>query len=463
MYLPGAYLREVAANVRREVAMMFRIHLTSLGIIAIAASTLAACGSDTASSAADASGTPGVQVYASQKARLTAASVPASEVQAAAAANNAFGFEMYKAVTATSTSGNVLFSPYSAEIALAMTAQGAKGDTLAQMGKTLGFSLPDAKMHPAFGALDLALMSRGQGASGKDGQPFRLKIANSTWGQDGYAFVPAFLDGLKVNYGAALNAVDFITASETARLAINSWVLAATEQKIKDLIPKGGVDAQTRLVLVNAIYFNAAWSKQFDAKLTLTGTFHAPVKDVTVPLMHQTAEHPYNSGSDWEAVDLRYDGGQMAMLLVLPKPGKLAAVEASLDTKQLDSIVAKLATTNVNLTMPRWKIDWASSLESSLGSLGMSDAFDPSKADFSGIGGTKGELYISGVLQKTFAAVDEKGTEAAAATAVIVGTTSAPPPPIEVALDRPFLYFIRDVSTGTVLFIGRVADPSLAN
>lgn len=403
----------------------------------------------------------GIEVFESKKARLNAASVAPADLQAAALANNTFGMAMYQAVQGTAPSGNVLFSPYSAELALAMTAQGAKGDTATQMAKALAFALPDAQMHPAFGALDLALMSRGQGALGKDGQPFRLKIANSTWGQQGFPFVAAFLDGLKVNYGAPMYAVNFTKDAEAARVLINNWVLDATEQKIKELIPKGAVDDLTRLVLVNAIYFNAAWEQQFDVKNTKDGVFHAQAKDVTVPLMSQTGQFGYASGGDWQALDLRYDGGEVSMVVLLPQSGKLAQVEASLSGAQLSQLFGQLAPTQVHVTMPKWQIDWSAGLVKALAGLGMTDAFDPGKADFSGIGGAKGELYVTAVLQKTFAAVDEKGTEAAAATAVIVGTTSVPPPPVEFLADRPFLYFIRDVATGAVLFVGRVADPSV--
>lgn len=441
-------------------SFVLRLWTRNALLCASSAALLAACGTD-ATPAADAQATPnGVQVFESKKARLSAASVAPADVKAAADANNAFGLAMYKAVQSKSATGNALFSPYSAEVALAMTAQGAQGDTLAQMSKALAFGLPAAQMHPAFGALDLALMSRGQGAQGKDGQPFRLRIANSNWGQKGFDFKAPFLDGLKVNYGAGLNAVDFVQDAEGARLLINDWVLDATEQKIKDLIPKGAVDALTRLVLVNAIYFNAAWEKQFPLANTKDGVFHAAAKDVIVPLMSQTALFGYATGTDWQALDLRYDGGEVSMVLLLPAAGKLAQVEAALTAEQLSALFGQFSATNIHLTLPKWQIDWDSPLSQALQGLGMVDAFSPAKADLSGIGGSKGELFITSVLQKTFAAVDEKGTEAAAATAVIVGTTSVPPPPLDVSLDRPFLYLIRDVPTGAVLFIGRVADPS---
>ncbi len=423
---------------------------------------LSACSSNGTSAADGGSSSAAVQVFASQKARLSAASVPAADVLAAAQANNQFGLTAYQALKDLQPSGNALFSPYSAEVALAMTAQGAKGETLAQMQQTLAFSLPAAQMHPAFGALDLALMSRGSGAAGKDGQPFRLKIANSTWGQKGFPFVEAFLDGLKVNYGAGMNAVDFEQDAEAARLAINSWVLAATEKKIKDLIPKGAVDNLTRLVLVNAIYFNAAWEKPFNPQATLPGPFTTPAgKSVSVPRMVQTAMFGYASSADWQALELRYDGGEIAMLIVLPGAGKLVAVENTLSAAQLKAIVAQLTPSNIRVTLPKWQLDWSAPLVKVLQGLGMTAAFSPTQADLSGIGGSKGELFITAVLQKTFIGVDERGTEAAAATAVIVGTTSAPPPPIDFTADRPFIYVIRDVATEAVLFVGRVGDPSV--
>lgn len=403
-----------------------------------------------------------MQVLHSSKARLDGASIPAGDVNAAAASNNAFGLALFQEIKDAGPSGNVMFSPYSATLALAMTELGARGDTALQLSRSLAFTLADARAHPALGALDLALTSRGKNAQGKDGQPFRLRIANSTWGQKAFPFTDAFLDALAENYGAGVNAVDFLQDAEGARLLINQWVLDATEQKIKDLVPSGAVGPLTRLVLIDAIYFNAAWRKQFDARDTEDGAFHvAARKDVTVPMMTQTDFLGYAAGSAWQAVELRYDGDEIGLLVLLPAEGKLAEVEASLAGETLSAIVGQLASTNVRLTMPRWRLEWSSSLVEGLKALGAHDAFDPARADLTGIGGAKGELYVSEVLQKTFVAVDERGTEAAAATSVIVGTTSVPPSPVEVRLDRPFLYFIRDVATGAVIFMGRVADPSV--
>jgi serpin B len=168
----------------------------------------------------------------------------------------------------------------------------------------------------------------------------------------------------------------------------------------------------------------------------------------------------YASAADWQALELRYDGGEIAMLIVLPAAGKLVAVENAFSAAQLKAIVAQLTPTNIHVTLPKWQLDWSAPLGKVLQDMGMTAAFSPAQADLSGIGGSKGELYITAVLQKTFIGVDERGTEAAAATAVIVGTTSAPPPPIDFTADRPFIYVIRDVATEAVLFVGRVGDPS---
>ncbi|MBI5607286.1 MAG: serpin family protein [Deltaproteobacteria bacterium] len=443
--------------------MLQAFRLPWLLVLVGAGLALAGCSDSATPSGSTSTTTAGVQVYSSQKARLTAASVPNSDVQAAAGWSNSLGASLYGALKDAAPSGNLMFSPYSAEIALAMTAQGAKGATATQMNKVLGFTLPEAQVHPALGALDLALTSRGATAKGKDDQPFRLKIANSTWGQKGYSFAQAFLDGCKVNYGANLNGVDFVKDAEAARLLINQWVLEATEKKIKDLIPKGAVDSLTRLVLVNAIYFNAAWMYPFAATATKDGPFTTLAgTTVTVPRMYQQETFAYQAEALWQSVALPYDGQELEMVVVLPAAGKLADVEALIASGGFAQFGAKATSVPVKLTLPRWKLDWSASLAKTLQTLGMTDAFDPAKADLSGIGGTKGELLITDVLQKTFVAVDEKGTEAAAATAVIVGTTGMPLNPVELVVDRPFLWLIRDVATGAVLFVGRVADPSQA-
>ena len=330
------------------------------------------------------------------------------------------------------------------------------------MAETLHFALPDATLHAAFNYLDLELAKRAQAELDPDqtGDPFRLNVANALWGQDGYHFESTFLDLLAVNYGAGLRLVDYERAPEPARQTINAWVSDQTEQKIPELIPEGLVDSSTRLVLTNAIYFNASWDLPFDEELTHPGTFHADVGDVTVDMMVEQDNYRYAAGDGYQTIALPYVGDELDMVLVVPEAGKFAEVEGSLADGALDSMLAELQAAEVQLTVPKWSFRSEVLLKDQLSALGMAEAFSTS-ADFSGMTGTRA-LCIADVVHEAFVDVDEEGTEAAAATAVIMWETSVPEPiePIELTVDRPFLFLIRDLPTETVLFLGRVTDPS---
>jgi len=329
------------------------------------------------------------------------------------------------------------------------------------MAATLQFLLEQERLHPAFNWLDAELASRGEGAQGKDGKGFRLNIVNAIWGQKDYEFLPAFLDVLAENYGAGLRILDFITETEKSRVTINDWVSNQTEERIEDLILQGAIDALTRLVLTNAIYFNAAWDHPFDEKMTANGPFYLLGSgQVIVPMMKQTESFGYTDGEGYQAVELQYDGNELSMVILLPASGNFEAFEKTLEAQQVDAIIDDLQNTQVTLTMPQFEFESQFSLKDTLAEMGMRDAFSPDDADFSGMAGNP-ELFISDVVHKAFVAVDEAGTEAAAATAVIVGTTSVPEHPVEVTIDRPFIFLIRDIETGAILFVGRVLNPGV--
>jgi serpin B len=400
------------------------------------------------------------EVLESDKERITSPNVTQSEQALLVEGNSAFAFELYRALKGKGD--NIFYSPYSISLALAMTYAGANGETAQQMADTLQFMLEQERLHPAFNWLDAELAKRGQGAQGKDGKGFRLNIANAIWGQKDYEFLPAFLDVLAENYGAGLRILDFRTETEKSRVAINDWVSDQTEERITDLIPPGAITELTRLVLTNAIYFNAAWENPFDKKMTANGPFYLlDGGQVTVPMMKQTESFGYAEGEGYQAVELPYDGNELSMVILLPASGNFQAFGKGLQAQQVDAIIKDLQNTRVTLTMPQFKFESQFSLKDTLAEMGMPDAFSPDDADFSGMTGNP-ELFISDVVHKAFVAVDEDGTEAAAATAVIVGTTSAPTePPVAVTLDRPFIFLIRDIQTGAILFIGRVLNPAL--
>ena len=389
--------------------------------------------------------------------RVLSPVVPASEGEELVAGSNEFAFDLYRALA--TEDGNLFYSPYSISLALAMTYAGARGETEQEMADTLHFTLPQDRLHPAFNGLDLELASRGQGAEGTDEEGFRLNIANAIWGQEGYSFLERFLDTLAENYGAGLRIVDFEREAEKARVTINDWVADETEGKIRDLIPPGVIDDLTRLVLTNAIYFNAAWLSPFQEPNTEDGPFHTlDGREVQVPMMSQLASFGYAEGEGYQAVELPYDGEALSMVVLLPDAGEFEAFEGRLNADLFSSLAEDLTRRQVVLTMPRFKYESTFSLSDALKELGMPTAFTEF-ADFSGMNG-EGGLYIQDVLHKAFVSVDEKGTEAAAATAVVVGTTSAPSPDVELTIDRPFVFLIRDIQTGAVLFAGRVLDPT---
>jgi len=396
------------------------------------------------------------EVLKSDKERITSPDVNPSEQALLVEGNTAFAFELYQALK--EKEGNLFYSPYSISLALAMTYAGARNETAEQMADTLQFMLEQDRLHPAFNWLDAELATRGEGAEGQDGEGFRLNIVNAIWGQKDYTFLSTFLDVLAENYGAGLRILDFITETEASRLAINQWVSDQTEGRIEDLIPQGAIDALTRLVLTNAIYFNAAWEYPFDEDITADGPFYLlDGGQVSVPMMKQTEAFGYTEGEGYQAVELQYDGNELSMVILLPEAGQFQAFEEGLQPQQVCDIISGLQPTLVALTMPKFEFDSEFSLKDTLAEMGMPIAFS-GEADFSGMTGAP-DLCISEVLHKAFVSVDEAGTEAAAATAV-VGETGMPGQPVEVTIDRPFIFLIRDIETGAILFVGRVLNPA---
>ena len=404
-------------------------------------------------------------VVVSNLVRISNPNVPQSDQDELSAGNRAFSADLYQKLR--SQNGNLFFSPYSISLALAMTYGGAQGETASQMATAMHFTLPSDKLHPAFNALDQYLETLGQTGSNQQptqttlsGQNFQLNIANSIWGQKGFDFLPAYLDLLSQNYGAGLRLVDFNTAPEPARQTINNWVSQQTKDKINDLFPQGTIDTNTRLVLANAIYFKASWFSPFEETSTQNGVFHLQDgTQVNVPMMASghTASY-YEKGDGFQAVGLPYMGQSTMMVVVLPDQGQFNTFETSLDAAKLDQILKGLNGAEVDLTMPKFKIESSFNLSDTLAAMGMPDAFDATKADFSGMDG-KHDLSISQVVHKAYVTVDEKGTEAAAATGVAMTSSAVFNPPV-VKVDRPFLFFIYDQKSGTILFVGREMNPA---
>ncbi len=424
--------------------------------------------SSDAESVSDAGSAPDLVTAMSSVQRIADPQVPAADITTLASDNAAFAFSAYQQLITTNT--NLVFSPASISIALAMTYAGAATTTATEMASALHFTLPPARLHPAFNALDQTLASRGQGFLGGDGGPMQVDIVNALWAEQTYIFRSDFLDTLAENYGAGVNLLDFVNAPDPSRLTINAWVADQTNNKIQDLLPAGSIDSLTRLVLTDAVYFNAAWDTPFDPLNTYDGSFalldgsSVIVKFMKAELNSMNGERsslPAIQGTNYVAASLPYADQRLSLVVVVPDVGQFSQVESSLNATTLASLVAGLTSQPVLLMLPRFKIETATSLVTLLEALGMTSAFIPGTADFSGMDGTH-NLFISDVIHKAFIDVAEKGTEAAAATAVVIRPTGAPLPSVGLVInaDRPFFYFLRDQPTGAILFMGRVQDPS---
>ncbi|MBN1576682.1 MAG: serpin family protein [Chitinispirillaceae bacterium] len=385
-----------------------------------------------------------------------------------AASNNKFAVNMYMLLAEEGK--NLFFSPYSITAALAMTAAGGVGDTKQQIRNALQVTLEGDAFDRAVNGIDNSLMGHSKATEG-----ITLNIVNSTWMQSGMYFNVSYLDHLSRFYGAGINLLDFITGPEESRAIINDWVADRTNEKIKDLLPPGSVTGETRLVLTNAIYFLADWLFTFDPKLTAdkpfrlldNGTVQAPLMQLNEP--GKKVKMLYARGNGVRALDFPYKGDRLAMTVLLPDSGSFATFENSLNRERIEQLVEALDSTELDVSLPKFEFTYGTkSLKTALTALGMTDAFDAGKADFSAIYGTVlpdisplTGLYVSDVAHKAFIAVDEQGTEAAAATAVVFAPTSRNPDEAVFIVDRPFTFLIRDKSTGTIVFMGRILNPTV--
>jgi serine protease inhibitor len=368
--------------------------------------------------------------------------------------NAAFALALYQKLRVAE--GNVFVSPYSISAAFAMTYAGARGNTEKEMAQTLRFSLHQKKLHQAFAALEARLNTVQKAGN------IRLSIANSLWPQKDYKFLQEYLSLIKKHYGVSITPVDYKLARETARQMINRWVHNKTQGKIQNLIRPGMLGTLTRLALVNAIYFQGNWASQFEPSSTKEAPFYVtPKRTVQAPMMTQTQRFRYANLGDLEVLELPYVGDEISMLVLLPKAvDGLQQVEAALSVENLQQWKSELSTgEKVVIFLPKFKMTSLFRLDKTLISMGMVNAFMERKANFAGMDGRPDGLYIGAVLHKAFVDVHEKGTEAAAATAVIGTRGISPLPPIFRA-DHPFVILIQEKQTGSILFIGRLADPT---
>jgi serpin B len=385
------------------------------------------------------------------------------DANAAAAANNEFGLDLYARLRGQE--GNLFFSPYSLSTAMALAYTGAHGATADQMAAAQHWvQSGQAKQPwpPAQLAQSLGALIKDQNQRGAQGKA-ELVVANALWGQKDLAFQADFLHTIEADFGGGLQRVDFVGDAEAARKTINVWVADRTHERIQDLVPKGVLDRMTRLVLTNAIYFKGAWASPFQKEKTQKRPFTSSSGAAPeVPLMTQTASFPYAEANDLQILEMPYAGAGLSMVILLPRqPAALPEVEKTLCVEKVSGWLQGLKTTEVRVFVPRFTLSSEFSLAETLRSMGVTDAFS-AQADFSGMTGSR-DLMISAVLHKAFVAVDEEGTEAAAATGVVMKLTSmAPTKPVIFCANHPFVFLIRDRVSGAILFAGRFAEPAKA-
>lgn len=437
---------------------------TSIGVLL--ALLAASCGTTedtgTTTTGTNTSLDPGTTVQQGELARAdvpraTATDITDEEIAALVGGNTEFALDLFRSVA--EEGGNTFLSPYSIAAALTMTYAGARGATAEQMADVMRFGVDGDRIHVARNELDLRISQVPEPVPGDDREPLAIEIANSLWGQYDYPFLEEFLITLAESYDAGMNLVDFTTSAEEARVAINDWVEENTAGRITDLIPQGVIDSMTRLVLVNAIWFKASWADQFEPEATADGTFvTVDGTEVAVPFMNGTASRGYLVGDGFELLRMPY-AGDASMVVIIPDEGRFAEIIAGLDAQFLSEALTQTSSREVDLAFPKFEFTADFSLSQILAELGMADAFDPGAADFTGIAAAS-ELFLQDVVHKAFVKVDETGTEAAAATAVVIGLTAAGDPPVRVEVDRPFVFLIEHSSTGEILFLGQVTNPT---
>jgi serpin B len=375
-----------------------------------------------------------------------------SGIQEVVNANNKFAFDLYSEVD-KSEDGNIFYSPYSISAALAMTYEGAKGQTAEEMKAV--FHFPESStLRPNFAAIYNDI-NTGNGA-------YELRTGNALWVQQDYPFFKDYMERVEKYYGGKASNVDFVKETEKSRQTINTFIEEQTNNRIKELIPRGVLDAMTRLVLTNAIYFKGTWEWEFDKSDTHEQDFKVtPTNIVRAQMMYMKPEKTlfnYTDTGDLQILELPYKGNKISMLILLPNES-LGGIESSLTAEKLSEYKAQMKETKLDaIYMPKFEFDTKYFMKDTLIALGMPTAFNEDLADFSGMTAEE-KLFISSVIHQAYVRVDEEGTEAAAATAVIIGTTAMMPRKVFTA-DHPFIFIIQEEDTGNILFIGRVTDPT---
>lgn len=404
---------------------------------------LLACGDESSAGAASAQPQPPDVVYGTLRERDRVGNTHGADFTAVVSAQNALALQLFRALRVSSPNENSGLGGYSVHQVLGMLYAGANGATAAQMQEVLGWDLPMERFHSAMNALDLELLSRADDVT--------LAIANRVWAQRGLPLESAFLDVLTGDYGAPLAVADFAGDADGSRASINDWVSRVTNDKIPTLFGPGTLDTNTQLVLVNAMYLDAPWKYKFDPASTRMAPFTLlDGTSVAVETMHFDEFLPSAGGDDWHAVELPYRGDELSMVVIVPQD--LPSFEAGLSGSGLGEILDAIKPGGIHLSLPKLEFSFHASLVPALRGLGLTTLFEG--ADFSNITGSAG-LTVAAVEHEVYFQVDEAGTRAAAATGASLADSHGP----TVSVDRPFMFVIRDRSTGAILFLGRVLDP----
>ena len=376
-----------------------------------------------------------------------------NDMHAVVDSNNQFAIDLYRKINSQDAGKNIFVSPFSVSTALAMTLEGSRNKTRTQMAGVLHLDMTDADRQTGFSAL----LTDTKAGPGKH---YKLDVANALWGQTGYQFEAPFLNATGKYYGGALKSVDFAGNTEGSRMEINTWVEDHTAKMIRDLIPAGALDKDTALVLTNAIYFKGTWASQFKPLFTKVEPFNvSKTVKVQTPMMSQTGHFRFIKENGVSAIVLPYADDDLSMIAILPD-GDIDKMGAGLTLDQINQLVVDMFSQDVDVILPRFKMEAGYGMDEMLSEMGMPDAFSQKMADFSGMTG-RPNLYIGKVIHKARIEVNEEGSEAAAATGVVMVEKAMMMDKAVFRADRPFLFIIGHNKTGAILFIGRLSNPAL--
>ena len=374
-----------------------------------------------------------------------------------------FAFELYNQYK--NTNDNIFFSPYSISSALEMTYEGARGKTASEIQSVFHYPADSQTRIGSFAKLYSEINPKNV--------TYQLSAANALWAQKTYPFDPNYIKTIETYYGGKATNLDFVSDAEASRQTINSWVSSKTNAKIPELFAKGTLDESTRLVLTNAVYFKGKWSTPFQKEATQEKEFTTAAQSkIKVAMMNRQDDFGYSETANYQAIELPYENNELSMIVILPKTDLLSkvlsnnAIEKNLTLNSFNTIKKSLNSELVNVYLPKFKFDTGYDMNKTLVAMGMSAAFNPDNADFTGMYDKSkvGEnLYIGLVVHKAYIDVYEEGTEAAAATGVgmaTLGMQMDPPQPKIFNADHPFIFAIVHNQSGSILFMGKVNDPA---